>query len=327
MILRRTLAAALATLPALCRDRVVEDEGALAALRREQAALQERLASAVARDPLATRVLAEPGDLVLAIRTQVVADLVAEVAHRYFDKVELDLAEVRASADGEVRAKTFLGRIKVGEWQVEVRVERLRGRLAAGHPRLEFHPDRIDVEVPVKVRPAPGTIGLGFAWDSSGVASVVCDDFTVDRVLEGRVLEQQHRLAGAVRLSMGRRTLTATPVFEDRRVPLRVDLSPESWALVEEELLAQDTLSRCGILLKPAAVVEDLRGLAARGITVRLPEALFRSVRLPTHLEHRVSLGQRSVELSLASPVLRVGQDLLWTTANLATGEAGPGGE
>ena len=127
----------------------------------------------------------------------------AEVAHRYFDQVEIDLADVRASADGETRAKMFLGRIKVGEWQVEVRVERLRGRLEAGSPRLRFHTDRIDVEVPVTVRPAPGTIGLGFAWDSSGVANVVCDDFAVDRVLEGRVLKQQHRLTGAVRLSMG----------------------------------------------------------------------------------------------------------------------------
>ena len=146
--------------PPVCRDRGVEDESALAALRREHAALHERLESAVARDPLATRVLAEPGDLVLAIRTAVVTDLVAEVAHRYFDQVEIDLADVRASADGEVRAKTFLGRIKLGEWQVEVRVERLRGRLAAGRPRLRFHTDRIDVEVPVRVRPAPGTIGL-----------------------------------------------------------------------------------------------------------------------------------------------------------------------
>jgi hypothetical protein len=315
--------AGLATLPAGRRDPESDEVIRLAALEREQAALHLRLESAVGRDPLATRVFDGQSELVLLIRPEVVTDLVAEVAHRYFDQVEIDLAAIRASAGGETRARTFLGRVKLGDWQVGIRVERLRGRLEAGRPRLRFHTDRIDVDVPVRVRPAPGTIALAFTWDSSGLANAVCDDFTVDRVLEGRVLEQQHVLSGAVRLSMGPRFLTATPLFEDRTVPLKVDLADDSWAALEKELLAQDTLSRCGILLKPDVVLLELRRLAARGIKVRLPEALFRSVRLPAHLEGRVTLGNRAVDLSLATAGLQVGRDLLWSTASLSA-DAGP---
>jgi hypothetical protein len=315
--------AGLATLPAGRRDPESDEALRLATLVREHAALSLRLESAVGRDPLATRVFDGQPGLVLLTRPKVVTDLVAEVAQRYFDQVEIDLAAVRASAGGETRAKTFLGRIKLGEWQVGVRVERLRGRLEAGRPRLRFHTDRIDVEVTVRVRPAPATIALAFAWDSSGLANAVCDDFAVDRVLEGRVLEQQHVLSGAVRLSMGPRFLTATPLFEDRTVALKVDLAHDSWAAVEKELLAQDTLSRCGILLKPDVVLAKLRRLAARGIDVRLPEALFRTVRLPAHIEGRVTLGNRAVDLALANAGLRVGRDLLWSTASLSA-DAGP---
>ena len=319
--------AVLATTGVACRNQATAEAESLAELRREHAALRERLESAVRRDPLATRAFDGPGDVILAIRTSLVTDLVGEVAHQYFDDVELDLAAVRAAADGEVRAKTILGRIKVGEWQVEVTIERLRGRLQAGHPRLRFHPERIEVEVPVTVKPAPGTIALGFSWDSSGLANVVCDDFTVERVLEGRVLRQEHVLAGALRLSIGDGFLTATPVFEDRTVALQVDLTAESWAAVEGELRAQDTFGRCGTLLKPEVVLADLRALAARGIKVRLPDALFRSVRLPAQLERQVKLGDRAVALSLGNAGLRVGSDLLWSSASIAadTAEQGSG--
>ena len=96
------------------------------------------------------------------------------------------------------------------------------------------------------------------------------------------MLEQQHASPGPCAFD-GPPLPDRDPLFEDRRCRCTWTWRPDSWAAVEEELLAQDTLSRCGILLKPDVVVLELRGLAARGIKVRLPEALFRSVRLPAH--------------------------------------------
>ena len=119
------------------------------------------------------------------MRPRFVSDLVEEMAHRYLDEVELDLSALRAETEGTLRGRTFLGEVKAGEWELDVAVDDLRGRLQAGHPRLRFHSDRIEIEMPVKVRPAFGTITLDFAWDSAGLANVVCSDFQLSRKLEG----------------------------------------------------------------------------------------------------------------------------------------------
>lgn len=289
----------------------------LAELRAEHETLRVRLEAAVQRDPLATRVLAGEADVVIAIRTDFVESLLAEVAHQYFDEVVLDLSALDADADGEIRAKA-LGGLSVGEWQLGVTIERLHGRLRAGHPSLRFHENRVDVELPVEVLPAPGRIALDFGWDSKGLANVVCKDFDVRQVLEGRVLGQRHRLSLAIQLSSGEGVLRATPVLSERVVQLRVDLTPESWASVAQALEAQDSLGRCGILLKPERVLAELRALAERGIPVRLPDELVRSVRLPAQLAQQVRLGARDVELSLHRPALRIDSDLVWSSAGIS---------
>jgi hypothetical protein len=294
-------------------------------LRAEQAALSQRLTAAVQRDPLASRVLGARADVVMAIRTDFVESLLAEVAHQYFDDVVLDLEAVHADADGEVRTKTPFGRVKLGEWRLAATVESLRGRIRAGHPRLRLEADRLEVDMPVAVRPAPGRISLAFDWDSSGLANAVCRDFEVARVVEGRVLGQEHRLELVIRLASGDGFLSATPELADRGVRLRVDLTPESWAAVERELSAQDSLGRCGILLKPERVLAELRALAARGIEVRLPEELLRGVKLPAQFAQEVRLGSRAVELLLRRPSLHVDSQLVWSTARVsAKAEARP---
>jgi hypothetical protein len=289
----------------------------LSQLRVEQAALSERLTAAVDRDPLASRVLGARADLVMAIRTDLVESLLAEVAHQYFDEVVLDLAALDADADGEIRAKAF-GGMRVGEWQLAVTVERLRGRLRAGHPRLRFHENRVDVEVPVEVLPATGRITLDFGWNSKGLANVVCRDFGVRQVLDGRVLGQRHRLSMTIKLASGDGVLSATPVLSEPTFMLRVDLTPESWASVAQALESQDRLGRCGMLLKPERVLADLRALAQRGIPVRLPEELVRSVRLPAQLAQQVRLGARDVELTLLRPALRIDSELVWSSAGIS---------
>jgi hypothetical protein len=181
------------------------------------------------------------------------------------------------------------------------------------------------VDVPVEVLPAAGRIALDFGWDSKGLANVVCRDFAVHQVLDGRVVAQRHRLSLAIRLSDGGGVLSATPSLSERKFALRVELQPVAWASVEQALEAQDSLGRCGILLKPERVLGELRALAARGIPVRLPDELVRSVRLPAQLAQQVRLGARDVELSLRRPALRVDSELVWSSARIsATGARRP---
>jgi len=197
-------------------------------------------------------------------------------------------------------------------------VERLRGKLRAGHPRLRFHENSVDVEVPVEVLPATGRIALDFSWNSKGLANVVCRDFGIRQVLDGRVLEQRHRLSMTIKLSSGEGILSATPLLSEPKFMLRVDLTPESWASVAQALESQDRLGRCGMLLKPEQVLAELRALAERGIPVQLPDELLRSVRLPAQLAQQVRLGARDVELTLLRMALRVDSELVWSSARIS---------
>jgi hypothetical protein len=314
------LAAALTRRPAAPPPGAAPDT--LARLRDEHMVLHDRLAKEVADDPLARLVLREAHDVVIAVRPAFVSALVAAIAQVYLSAVDVDLTAIRATADGELHGDTPLGRVKAGEWRVAVVIESLRGRLAAGEPRLRFSDGRIDVELPVLVRPARGTIAVDFSWDSSGLVNVVCRDFRLDRELEGRVVEQRHVLVGAVELSRRDSEVSALPVFERPSVPVRVDLTDASWSVVEQALRSQDSFGRCGLLLKPEEVVESLHELAGRGIAIRLPPELFQPARLPAQVEHEVRMGGRALALSVRGEAMRVTPQLLWSAASVSVAQA-----
>ncbi|HEY6548588.1 MAG TPA: hypothetical protein VI589_11810 [Vicinamibacteria bacterium] len=296
----------------------------LAELRATHERLHGRFQELVGRDAIATRAFADPGQIVVAMRAKWVEELMARVARQYLHRVTLDLTAVEAQATGKIEAGTFLGQMKVGDWRVEIKIQALRGLLSAGQPSLLFgERGLLKVALPARVRPSLGKVSIRFFWDSAGLANVLCRDFELTRDLEGRVLAQAHELAGAVQFSSEEGAIVAVPLFPDRRVPLRIDLSAASWAAVESALRSQDSLGRCGVLLKPEDVLEKLRALADRGIGVTLPETIFRTVRLPARVEKSVEVGDRTVGLAVAAGQLRSSSALLWSSASVRL-EAAP---
>jgi hypothetical protein len=111
--------------------------------------------------------------------------------------------------------------------------------------------------------------------------------------------------------------LTATPVFPDRRIRLKLDLTPRSWGVVEAALRSQDTSGKCGTLMDSDKGLVRLRALAARGIKVRLPDSIFRAVSLPARLQKSVHVGQRTVGLRLTAESLRVETATLWSSVSV----------
>lgn len=280
--------------------------------------LRERLEKAAASDPLVASAFADRGQVVLAIRSGLIEELAGNVAFRYLDRVTVDLTEVHAHSSGELKKKTFLGQIKAGEWDVKVNLGAMAGHLRAGSPRVSLRgPDMIDIEIPVDVSETEGSATLRFAWDSAGIANVVCEDFELTREIRGRVLAQHHVLSGALRLDNTGETLTVTPDFPDRRVPLVMDLTAKSWAIVEAALRSQDTFGKCGTLMNPELALQRLKELAARGITVNLPESIFRTVSLPARLQQSVKVNQRAVGLWVKAESLRVETATLWSSASV----------
>ena len=261
---------------------------------------------------------ADRGQVVLAIRSGLIEELAGNVARRYLDRVTVDLSDVEGHSSGELRRRTFLGRIKLGEWSVSVDLGNLTGHLRAGSPRVSLRgPDLIDVELPVDVQETEGDATVRLGWDSAGLANVVCKDFELTREIRGRVLAQRHLVSGALRLHNTGESLTATPVFPDRRIRLKLDLTAPSWGVVEAALRSQDTSGKCGTLMDPDRGLVRLRALAARGINVRLPDSIFRTVSLPARLQKSVHVGQRTVGLRLTAESLRIETATLWSSVSV----------
>src|SRR5207302_11184175 len=80
------------------------------------------------------------GEVVVAIRTSYLTDVIREVSRRYLDRVSLDLGDIHDHEKGELKKDTFLGDVKLGEWQIQLDVERLQGTLGGQTPELEIAP-------------------------------------------------------------------------------------------------------------------------------------------------------------------------------------------
>lgn len=295
-----------------------DDPARLALLKSTYDHLHQRLEKATATEPLVASAFAARGQVVLAMRAGLIEELAGNVARRYLDRVTVDLSAVEAHDSGELGKKTFLGRIKLGEWRVSVEVGILRGHLRAGSPRVGLRgPDLVDVELPVDVQETEGDATLRFGWDSSALANVVCKDFELNREIRGRVLAQRHLVSGALRLENTGESLTLTPVFPDRSVELKLDLTAHSWEVVEAALRTQDTFGKCGMLMDPDKGLVHLRALAAKGIRVHLPDSIFRTVTLPARLRKAVKVGPRSVGLRLTAESLRIQAATLWSSVSV----------
>jgi len=263
-------------------------------------------------------VLADHGHVVLAMRSGLLEELAGTVARRYLDRVTVDLNAVEGHGSGQLHKDTFLSRIKLGNWRVSVDLGDLKGHLRAGAPRVGLRgPDLIDVELPVDVQETAGDATLHFGWESTGVASVVCKDFDLTREIHGRVLAQRHLVSGALRLENTGESLTLTPVFPERKVPLKLDLTAASWDVVEAALRTQDTFGTCGMLMDPEKGLARLKELAAKGIDVHLPDSIFRAVSLPAHLQKSVKVNQRTVGLRLTAKSLRIEAATLWSSVSV----------
>jgi hypothetical protein len=295
-----------------------DDPARMAVLKSTYDRLHEQLEKATAAEPIVASAFAARGQVVLAMRSGLVEELAGNVVRRYLDRVTVDLTDVEAHKTGEVRRDTILGRIKLGEWHVSVEVGGLKGDLRAGTPRVGLRgPDLIDVELPVDVQETEGDATLHFGWDSAGLVNVVCKDFDLTREIHGLVVAQRHLVSGALRLHNTGETLTLTPVFPDREVQLKLDLTAPSWSVVEAALRSQDTFGKCGMLMDPDKGLGRLKELAARGIKVSLPDSIFRMVRLPARLQESVKVSERSVGLQLKAESLRIERGTLWSSVSV----------
>jgi hypothetical protein len=291
----------------------------IAELTARQEALWTAFNEKVAGDPLLAATLADEGEVLLALRRPLLQDMVTEVARRYLDRVELDLAlGAKVDASGDLKVKTRLGEMNAGTWTVNLVIQRVRGVLRAQQPAVTLAGEqRLALSLPVSLEDARGRADVRFRWNSRGLANAVCRDFEVVRTIQGRVLPSRHTFQGSLRLIPGADSIMARPSFTDRAYRLKVDLTPESWGELEAALREQDSFFRCGLALEPEKVVAQLRALTLKGFDVRLPRSLFRDFVLPASLEQSARVEDKTLVLSVKPNALRTVEDALWLSAAL----------
>ena len=315
---RRRGTVVLVLLLAGCRTpSEVERAQRVAELTARQEALWTAFNEKVAGDPLLAATLADEGEVLLALRRPLLQEMVREVARRYLDRVELDLAlgaKVDASAD--LKVKTRLGEMNAGTWTVNLVIHRVRGVLRAVEPTVTLEGDqRLALSLPVSLQEARGRASVRFRWNSRGLANAICRDFEVTRTIQGRVMPSFHTFQGSLRLIPTADAVMARPSFTDRAYRLKVDLNPESWNEIRAALQEQDSLFKCGLALEPDKVITQLRELTLKGFDVRLPRSLFRDFVLPASLEQSVRVEDKTLVLSVKPSALRTVEDALWLSA------------
>jgi hypothetical protein len=286
-------------------------------LPRVNRALRARLDTLLAADPIVSEAMRTPGDVVIAVRAAFARSVVRELTKRYFDRVVVDLRDIDVFKQGELRKQTPLGRLRVGEWSVDMRVHQVQGVLRAGEPRVHFvRGNQVELDFPVHLEQGQGRATLDFAYDSKGLANLVCKDFQATQEVSGGVIPDQYPVAGSFRLRTAPNSLTAKPEFTET-FRVRLDLDPGSWAAVRARLQKEDRVGRCGLALNPDKALAELRTLADRGFDVKLPPQLFRTVVLPAEGAQTVLVEQQQVHVAVHQNALRLGEDLVWYSAQV----------
>jgi hypothetical protein len=306
-----------------CRGPAVHD----AERRAEHENLKAEFARLAGQDPVVTEALAQGGDVVLGARPALVEGVFREVAARYLDQVALDLPlEKSLHESREVEVGTPFGKMSAGAWTLDVVIHRVRGRLRARPPSVAVGPDNtLLLDVPVALEEGHGRMTARFSWDSRSVASMVCRDFEVTRVLDGEVLSREYPVSGALRLSAGPDAVRADPVFPARPFRIGVDLTDTSWAAVRTAIEEQDSVGRCGLALDPAGLLGRIRARLHEGFDVKLPRSLFRPVDFPAGIRQQVTIEDHQVDLDVRTHALAMTPVAVWFGADVQTRVADAG--
>jgi hypothetical protein len=288
-------------------------ERRMAGLRRTRDALQRRLAELRARDALLSS--APEGDVLVGVPEPVGAELLGQLTAGFLHEVEIGLYNLRVRKAGQARVKTPFGRMTPGVWALDVRVHAVHGTLEPGAPKLSLGGERLGVEIPVRIVRGEGLATLRFRWDSRGLGGVACEDFEAEVPAAGTVVPRTYTAKGAFQLTLEDGVLTAHPSFPDLKVNLAVEPSRETWQELER-VLARRSL-RCRTALKLVDVPGLVRGLLDRGFNVKVPQKIFRPLRLPIGLERRLRLEGRTYTLEATPREVRAARHVLWYAADV----------
>jgi len=284
-------------------------------LRQERVALQARFSKLTSSTDELDLASAPPGNLLIGVSPGFVRGLVQEVATGLLHNVRLSLRNLKVHHEGEIRASLLFKERKLGDFKLDLSVDRVTGMLHPGTPRLTFGGDRIGITLPVSLTSPGGQATLRWRWTGQGITGAVCGDMDVTRVVTTRVVPATYTIKGAFKLSTFEGAVVAQPEFGTVKIPLLLEPTEEAWAVVEQ--LVEDQRQLCEIALRKIDVRQQLEGLLGQGISVKLPSKIFRPIRLPATVNQSLDLGGKPVKLTVRPIGLVVTPKRLWYGAHV----------
>lgn len=317
---RVMLAAGLVLFAALgmaCARRASDEQqrswsGEIARLEAEQDSLRLRAAELIAADP---KIQALPGgDVVVAVPTAFVRDIIEHLFVDVADHITLSLTGIRAHV-----AKTVKKVVTIGEFVVDVDSMKAVGRLRPGKPAVSFDGGRVSLSLPVTVTEGRGEAVIHFTWDGKNVAGATCGDMDIRQKVDGTIVPADYRLSGTMSLDIRGSRAVATLRFPETRLRIRVQPSKESWDAIHA--LLDEKKGVCGWVLDKVDVPSLLSGVVeTKGFSVKLPLDRLQPIKFPAGAQDSVTVGGRTFAVSAQTHTLRIDPDAIWYSADVRVG-------
>jgi hypothetical protein len=288
----------------------------LAELRAERDALQGRVRDAVLARGEKSMLDAPKGGLMVGIPTSFTASVVEQVVTGLFGETTLTLRNLKVHKEGDVKAKMLIRKKRLGAYVLDVNIHEVQGVLRPGKPTLRFGRNRIDIDLPVQLAEGSGNAELKFKWDSKAMAAkVACGDVDVTREVHGGVIPEDYHVSGHFGIASAGPAIVLSPQFPDLAVRIYVDPSEQAWAIVDEVVKARR--KGCEIALNKVDIKEKLGGILGRGFNVKIPQKIFKPIRLPAGVSQSLEVQGIQLALQVKPTGVLVSNNRIWYGADV----------
>jgi len=277
-------------------------------LEKERDALREKLHALMQGDPLLEGMPTQP--VRVGVPTALARELITKVVTGFVDRVTLELKNLKVKKTGTVKKI-----VSIGQYQLQVHIHRVTGKLKTGTPTLKFGGNQVSLAMPVTVASGSGRATINFKWDGKNVSGAVCGDMEITQEVSGGVKPASYPVAGGIVLTATAREILASPRFPLIKVNLKVQPSQESWAAVEKIL--EEKAGLCGYVLEKVNVLKIVQGLIERGFNVRLPTEKIKPMAVPVGIEPTMQVRGQPVELAIKVGELAITERMIWLGADV----------
>jgi hypothetical protein len=306
--------------------RFAPEAAEVATLRRQLEQLQQEFEELTAQAPDQAFASAPSDGLVVGVPTSVASEMARQIVAGYLANVRLTLRDKRVKTKSEdVEAKVLFARRTVGSYLLQTRVVSASAVLRPRELELSFEEQRLRFRLPVSVSEGRGRVQLGFAWDSKGIADLVCGDLEVTRELNGRLIPAVYPMSGHFELAAEHGALLLRPHFTQSSIRVRIEASDEAWLAFDE--LVDERSGLCQRAVEKADVKRRLAAVLAEGFDVRLPRRMLRDITLPASVQESLKLADGSYTLKAAPAHVAMNARWLWYGTSVTIERASAGGE